>query len=174
MKQIKCSVFILAVMAISASAKAQSTTGTTNLHVNIVDALSITVNTTDVTLTFTTPADYQNGRDSTINSHLTVTSNQAYDITVKAASAELSNAGGDKINTNSVTVEIPAGQTDLGTLNSAALSTSDFMLISGGTAAVNKNINVKYSIPNTISSTSAILGKPAGDYETVLTYTITQ
>lgn len=159
-----------AVLGFSIATQAQLT-GTTTLHVKIIDALSITVNDANVTLTFANANDYVNGRDTTLNNHLTVTSNQAYDVKVKSASTNLT-SGANNIATNSVTVSIPAGQSLGGTTAPAALTTTDQTIISAGNPVTSQGINVEYEIPSSISTTSAILGKPAGDYTTTLTYTI--
>src|SRR3954465_12014371 len=61
------------------------TTGTTSVHVKLVDVLSLAVNNTDVNINFNNVSDYQNGVTVPMRGHLSVTSNKAYTLNVKAS-----------------------------------------------------------------------------------------
>ncbi|MBN9299469.1 MAG: hypothetical protein J0I41_20885 [Filimonas sp.] len=157
-------------------AKAQ-TSGTTTLNVKLNDALSITVNDPTVLLQFVTTADYQNGVSVTMPSHLTVSSNQAYTLNVKTAAATLAGTGANVATLNasivSVQLDNPVAQALGGTANTVnSLSSTNQPILSSATAVINKNVNIKYAIPSSVSSTSQVLGKPADTYSTTVTYTI--
>lgn len=161
---------------VSAGAKAQ-TSGTTTLKVKLNDALSITVNDPEVLLEFITTSDYLNGVSATKPSHLTVSSNQAYSLNVKTAAATLAGTGANTTTLNasivSVQVDDPVGQAVGGTATTVnALSTSNQPILASATAVMGKNINIKYAIPSSVSSTSQVLGKPADTYSTTVTFTI--
>lgn len=179
-KVLSASVLALASLSFATAANAQQTkTGNTNLHVVITDALDFTVNNTDVTLTFASAADYQSGVTSLQNNHLTVTTNRPYDLELQAAATTLAGTGGNlqTINASTVTVEIddPVAQALGGTATTiSALSDQKQKLLASATATSNKGINVKYSIPSSVSQTAEILGKAADTYTTLLTYTVTQ
>ncbi|GAA4308715.1 hypothetical protein [Compostibacter hankyongensis] len=176
----KCFLYTMVLPAIllglHQTAKGQNTTGTTTLKIRLVDALNITVNQSEVELAFETAGDYQAGKQVLMANHLTVSSNQAYSLNVKAADADLpGTASGNAatIAANTVSVTLQSG--DLGNdPTPVTLSTTDQQLVTEATPVMNKNIDVEYAIPGTVSSTDAILGKPADTYHTTLTYTISQ
>jgi hypothetical protein len=171
MKLVKSLVLGAGLLCAGMAAQAQ-TTGTTTMHVKINDVLSIAVNHPNVTLTFSNPNDYINGRDTTLTSHLTVTSNQAFDVNVKSGSANLT-ASSNTIAASVVKVEVASSSTGLGTAATAqSLAATDITLIDEAPGQANRSVDMRYYIPAATSSSSAILGKPAGDYTATLTYTI--
>lgn len=160
------------------TAKAQ-VSGTTNVHVKLADVLALSVNNADVNINFLTTDDYQNGVTVPMAGHLTVTSNKAYSLNIKAAGSLAGTAGNTDVLLPSVlSVALPAGgnNTGLGVTPSVAagLTTSDVPLLSSANPAVLKPIDVNYSVPSSVSTTSAILGKKSDTYTTVVTYTVTQ
>ncbi|MCC8407848.1 hypothetical protein LJ707_02835 [Mucilaginibacter sp. UR6-1] len=177
MKKILTVLFVTVVAGLGA-AHAQSTIGTTNVHVQLTDVLSLTVNDPDVYINFANEADYKNGVEVPMSSHLTVTSNQNYTLNVKCA-GNLTGTGSnaDVLSPSVLRVEMPAGgnNTSLGVTPAVAngLSQSDFSLLTSALPAVQKALDVTYSVPAAISNTSAILGKNADTYTTVVTYTVT-
>ena len=60
-----------------------------------------------------------------------------------------------------------------GTSSDVVLSTTDQMLISGADLGSQVVLELDYNIPATKSSSSDILGKPAGTYTQMVTYTAT-
>lgn len=170
----------MAALGITATAAQAQNSGTTILKVKLTETLGITVNDAEVLLPFNTYADYQNGVAVVKSNHLTVTSSKPYTINVKTAAATLSGAIASNTSTLSagdVAVELdnPTAQNLGGTVATvSSLSTTDAPILTGATAAAAKNINIKYSIPASISKTSEIIGKPADTYSTTVTYTITQ
>ncbi|OKS86597.1 hypothetical protein RG47T_2053 [Mucilaginibacter polytrichastri] len=165
-------------MACFGVAKAQ-VTGTTSVHVKLVDILALAVNNTDVNINFNTASDYQNGVSVPMAGHLTVTSNQAYTLNVKAAG----NLAGTGVNTDVLaptilTVALPTtgNNTTLGAVPTtvAGLTTTNAALVTGASPGLLKLVDVNYSVPSSISATTALLGKKADTYTTTVTYTITQ
>jgi hypothetical protein len=163
-------------------AKAQTTpntTGATNVHVDLRDVLELTVNNADVTLPFTAPADYLNGVSVPQTGHLTVTSNKPYTLSAKAAGnfAAAVVANGSII-TGALAVTLPAtgNNTSLGGAITAitAMTTANLPLLTGGVPAASKLIDVTYAVPAAVAKSTAVLGKPADIYTTIVTYTITQ
>ncbi len=138
------------------TARAQGTTSSATpavVTVTLVDILAIAVTVPAVPITFTTVADYQNGKSVNIPLHVTVSSNRAYDLKVKANS-ELTSlvVGTPAIPINNISVQVTTPS-----LNAAAaqpLSTSDITLTSSSPAAMAKAIDVTYS---TAPSNSAFL-----------------
>jgi hypothetical protein len=160
------------------SAKAQ-VTGTTNVHVKLADVLALSVNNADVNINFLTTDDYQNGVSVPMSGHLTVTSNKPYSLNVKAAGSLVGTGSNtDVLSPSVLTVALPSGgnNTGLGVTPTVAagLTTADAPLLSSATPAVLKAIDVNYSVPSSVSTTSQILGKKSDTYTTVVTYTVTQ
>ncbi|MBE9583108.1 hypothetical protein IM792_01470 [Mucilaginibacter sp. JRF] len=176
MKKILFALFATVVAGLGA-AKAQ-TVGTTNVHVQLSDVLSLTVNDPDVYINFVNSADYQNGVEVPMSGHLTVSSNQNYTLNVKCA-GNLTGTGAntDVLAPTVLRVEMPAGgnNTTLGVTPAIAngLSVNNFALLTSAAPGIQKLLDVKYSVPGSISRTNAILGKKADTYTTVVTYTVT-
>lgn len=170
--------FVSFLRIISSTADAQPTTGTTNLHVVINPLLSITVQQPDVTLTFATLADYQNGVSTPMTGHLTITSILPYTVSLAANAATLAGTGGNTqtVNASAVSVTAPAtaNNTNLPGNNLrtiTSLSTTPAPLI-GGSYALAAPADVTYSIPQANVATQ-ILGKEPDTYTVALTYSIT-
>ncbi|MCD2421419.1 hypothetical protein LQ567_01500 [Niabella pedocola] len=170
--------FLLFLGIASSTANAQPTTGTTNLHVVINPLLSITVQQPDVTLAFTTLADYQNGVTTPMTGHLLITSILPYTVSLAANAATLAGTGGNTQTVNaaavSVTAPATANNTNLPGSNLqtiAALSTTPAPLI-GGSYALAAPADVTYSVPQANVATQ-ILGKAPDTYTVALTYSIT-
>jgi len=170
---------LCAVALMSVGAAEAQVTGTTSVHVKLVDVLALTVNNSDVNLDFNVATDYQNGVTAAKSGHLSVTSNKPYTLNVKAAgNLAGTNSNTDFLAPSILTVALPATGNNValgGTATTiAGLATSDAALITNATPALLKLIDVTYSVPQAISITSAILGKKADTYTTTVTYTITQ
>lgn len=166
------------ILACFGVAKAQ-VTGTTSVHVKLVDILALTVNNSDVNINFNNASDYQNGVTVAMPGHLTVTSNQPYTLNVKAA-GNLAGTGAntDVLDPSVLTVALPTtgNNTTLGAVPTTAsgLSTTNAALVTSATPGLLKLLDVNYTVPSSVSTTSALLGKKADTYTTTVTYTITQ
>jgi len=179
MKKFNLIAVILLFMVVGAKAQDQ-TTASTNVNVELNDVMSIAVNNSNVLLRFVNSADYLNGVSTPQPAHLTVTSNKAYTINVKAT-GNLSGTGSnnDILDAGVVAVSIPSDGTNNGSLGGTltpvnALTTGDNTLITAATPVTAKNIDVLYTVPSSVSTTNKILGKTADTYTTVVTYTISQ
>ncbi|MBZ4192463.1 hypothetical protein [Niabella beijingensis] len=178
MKFYKLLVATTFVLGASVTATNAQTTGTTNLHVVINPLLSITVQQPDVTLSFTTLADYQNGVTTPMTGHLLITSILPYTVSLAANAATLAGTGGNTETVNAAAVSVTAPATannttlpgnNLQTITS--LSTTAAPLI-GGSYALAAPADVTYSIPQGNVATE-ILGKAPDTYTVALTYSIT-
>lgn len=153
------------VVGLGATRSFAQSSGNATMTVNLSDVLQLTVNTNAVNLAFATIANYQNGVTSLVNNQLTITSNRAYDLKVKAGTENLVN-GTNTIPVSNVSVQtVGTGNGTPSTVN--ALSITDQTLATGIPASMSKNISLEYK---TAANNEAFL-KPAGAYTTTLTYT---
>ncbi len=146
------------------SAQAQ-TSGNVTLNVTLTDVLALSVTDATVTLNFATATDYQNGLTVLKNNQLTVTSNKAYDLKVKA-NTDLT-FGAATIPVSNVNVRTTT--TGMGTTPTISLSTSDQSVASNATAAIAKAVSLEYSTTGNNQS----FATTAGTYSTVLVYSVT-
>ena len=142
------------------------TTGNATLTISLSDVLQLTVNTNAVNLNFTTAASYINGVSSTVNNQLTVVSNRGYDISVRAATANLTN-GVNNIPVGNVVVQ-PVSLVGGTARVVSALTTTNQALATGLPATMSSSVNINYS---TAAGNTAFL-QPAGAYTTTLTFTV--
>ena len=178
-KKLRKQAYVVALFLSSAAFTATyAQTGTTNLHVTINPLLSITVQQTDVTLTFTTLADYQtNGATTEMTNHLAITIILPYTVSLAANTGTFASTGSntDVVNAAAVSVTAPATTNNNNlpgsTLHTiSALSTTAAPLIQGSYALA-APADVTYSIPQSRVATE-ILGKTPDTYTTILTYSI--
>ena len=139
--------------------------GNVTLNVTLTDVLALTVNDQTVAINFATAADYQTGVTVPKNGQLTVTSNRAYDLKVKANS-DLT-AGSLTIPVSNVSVRSTTAS-GMGTTPTVSLSTTDQAIASNASAAILKSISLEYST----SSNNQSFARAAGTYTTVLVYSL--
>ena len=101
-----------------------------------------------------------------------VTSTKNFDVKVKADGANFS-FGSNTIPVDVLTIKAATGGTIAGTQNTVVLSTTDQVLIANAPLGSALTLNLDYTIPAAKSSSSDILGKPAGTYTQNVTYTAT-
>ncbi|MEM0518017.1 peptidoglycan-binding protein LysM [Aequorivita flava] len=160
------------------NAAAQNNTATTTVNIILADVISIDAGSVaiggEVAFNYVTAADYNT--DTTINvpNSLKVTSTKNFDIKVKADGANFTN-GTNNIPVNVLTIKPVAGGTTTmtGTPANIVLTTSDQTLISNATLGSAVVLELDYLIPAARSSSTDILGKPAGTYTQTVTYTAT-
>ena len=149
-------------------ASAQAT-GNTTLTVQLDQVRSITVADATVNITFNSAADYINGKSTTKNNHLVVTSTADYEVKVKS--------GGDLINgSNSIpigTISLTPTAGSTGTapdnlLPITNLSNTDQTIASSATGTVQTSINVQYAA----SGGTNYVNVPSGNYTATITYSI--
>ena len=157
---------------------AQNQSATTKVNINLSDVISINkqsvANGGLVEFNYKTAEDYNSTKRTNVPGSLIVTSTKSFDINVKANGANFVK-GSDVIPVDVLTIEpVKGGTTTMnGTPSSVVLSTSDQKLISGADLGSSLVLELDYVIPKEKSSSSDILGKPAGTYTQTITYTAT-
>ncbi len=167
-----CTTFLFSVFFASKAQAQANSTGTATLNVRIVDVLLLTVNTTVVNLNFTDAASYQTGVSATLPAQLTVTSNRAFTLKVRAGGTNLTSSESgntDVIPVNKISVSVANAAAIGGTANTVALSSTDQNLIASAPAGIAKSFNMLYST----AANDSDFAKAAGTYTTTLTYTAT-
>jgi hypothetical protein len=157
--------------------KAQNTTATTTVNITLNDVISIDAGSTaignTVDFNYATAADYNS--DQTINkaNSLKVTSTKNFNVKVKAGGANFMN-GTNLIPVNVLTIKAAtASGTMGGTKSAVVLSATDQTLVTNAPLGSALTLNLDYTIPAVRSSSSDILGKPAGTYTQTVIYTAT-
>lgn len=176
---------IIAVAALGAflfgigNAQAQNHTATTTINIILADVISIHDGAENsaaiggqVVLNFETAEHYNEGINAVVPNSLTVTSTTDFHIKVKANGTSFEGAG-----TESIPVDVMTIQVDGGTMGGIAtpveLSTTDQTLVTNAPLGSTLTLDLDYRIPAAKSSSSDILGKPAGTYTQTVTYTAT-
>jgi hypothetical protein len=172
---------ILIALTISSVAKAQTSSGTQTMSMTTGNSVSITFTSTTsttgntVSLPFTTATNYANGKTSTAQT-MQVVSNKAFNVTVKAASANFSYSGSTspapsmpvngilklKVSSNATGGTIAAPFSAF-----ATLTASNQNLITNGAIGTNQLFSVKYKA-------APGFDYPAGIYSVDVIYTATQ
>lgn len=127
-----------------------------------------------VAFNYVTAEDYNSTLSVKVPKSLKVTSTKNFDVKVKADGANFTDGTND-IPVDVLTIKpVPGGTTTMGgTPNDVVLSTTDQTLIGGADLGSNLVLDLEYEIPEAKSSSSDILGKPAGTYTQTVTYTAT-
>ncbi|OKS86599.1 hypothetical protein [Mucilaginibacter polytrichastri] len=144
---------------------ATTQTLTCPLTITVSDLSELKVNQADINLNYTGSADYTNGIYADASGHLTLSNTNPFDVYVKASSSTLSN-GANTLPVSVITIApMPAYP---GSFTSVNLSATAQKILSGTVPAVDKILNVRYAIP--AAKSPQLLGKPAGTYNTTVTY----
>ena len=151
-----------------AAAQALSQSQSPTLTITLKDALSFTMQTNAVNMTYETSADYNNGVSTVVNNQFMITSNKPYNLQV-SASGDLSNGGSTPLTIPVSTISVAGINTPDITGTVASLTTTPQPLATAAPATQSKNISLKYAT----SKSDAFL-QPAGNYTTTLTFTATQ
>jgi len=171
------SFFISFLLLISFSVKAQITT---NININLSDVISVNPNSSihadPVRFQYKNEGDYNKSQTIIRNSYLIVTATQSFDIKVKADGPNFvgeGNASGSFIPVNVLTVD-PSDNNNLpgAVISVINLSTEDQNIVTGADKGNEKQLTIKYIIPQTKSQSPDILGKPGGNYVQTLTYSV--
>ncbi|MGN7863863.1 peptidoglycan-binding protein LysM [Chryseobacterium sp. 22458] len=157
--------------------QAQNTTATTAVNITLNDVISIDAGSTaiggTVAFNYVTAADYNSDQTITKANSLKVTSTKNFNVKVKAGGPNFVNG------LNSIPVEVltikaaTAAGTMGGTKNDVVLSAGEKTLVANAPLGSALTLNLDYIIPAAKSSSSDILGKPAGTYTQAVTYTAT-
>lgn len=114
-------------------------------------------------MTFSTPADYQNGKFSDAPSSIVLTLGLAWTVSVRAATANLT-SGTNTIAISNVTVQVVGASFGTGIIT---LTTSN-QTIASGVLALLANFNFRYTMKG-----GTHLLKPAGDYTATVIFSTT-
>jgi len=173
---------IIATLALGAivfgtnNAQAQNKTATTAVNIILNDVISIDAGSVAiggaVDFNYVTAEDYNTSTTVIVPTSLKVTSTKNFDVKVKAEGANFTN-GSNVIPVNVLTIKAATGGTMAGTQNTIVLSTTDQVLIGNAPLGSALTLDLDYTIPAAKSSSSDILGKPAGTYTQKVTYTAT-
>jgi len=160
-----------AVILLNVNTKAQSALTVSKdvtLNLDLRNIVEFVVNKNTSTIVFDTYDKYVNGTNTPEADQLSVSSNKAFDMAVKAASATFDEAGNTQtIPAADVSVEVTAGG---GTKAAAqSLSTSNKDILTNAPAVLGEKYSIKYSA----TGGNDFLVK-AGTYTNILTYTVTQ
>ncbi|WP_426479300.1 peptidoglycan-binding protein LysM [Chryseobacterium sp. CBSDS_008] len=157
--------------------QAQNTTATTTVNITLNDVISIDAGSTaignTVDFNYVTAADYNSEQTVTKANSLKVTSTKNFNVKVKAGGANFMN-GTSLIPVNVLTIKPSTTAGSMGgTKTAVILSAADQTLVANAPLGSALTLNLDYMIPAAKSSSSDILGKPAGTYTQTVTYTAT-
>ncbi|GEJ44037.1 peptidoglycan-binding protein LysM [Chryseobacterium sp. ON_d1] len=157
--------------------QAQNTTATTNVNITLNDVISIDAGSTaiggTVAFNYVTAADYNSDQTVTKANSLKVTSTKNFNVKVKAGGPNFIN-GSNSIPVDVLTIKAAEAPGSMGgTKTAVVLSATDQTLVSNAPLGSALTLNLDYTIPAARSSSSDILGKPAGTYTQTVTYTAT-
>ncbi len=157
--------------------QAQNTTATTTVSITLNDVISIDAGSTAiagaVAFNYATAADYNSEKTVAQANALKVTSTKNFNVKVKAGGASFVN-GTNLIPVDVLTIKASAASGTMGGTKSAVvLSAADQTLVTNAPLGSALTLNLDYTIPAAKSSSSDILGKPAGTYTQTVTYTAT-
>ena len=176
-KQIIFGTLAVAAFFFANNIQAQNNTATTTVNLHLSDVISIDSGAAIggvVDFNYTTATDYNSDQEVDVANSLVVTSTKNFDIKVKADGANFTD-GSNTIPVDVLTVKAvnSASNPMGGTKNSVVLSTDDQVLVSNAALGSQLVLDLNYKIPASESSSSKILGKPAGTYTQTVTYTAT-
>ncbi|MDN6289716.1 MAG: hypothetical protein L0J63_05425 [Tetragenococcus koreensis] len=117
-------------------------------------------------------SDYNSEKTNTVPNSLIITFSKPFDLKVKANGKNFEN-GTNFIPVNVLTIKRNESSQITGTSAPIILSTQDQVLVSGADRGSKLNLDLDYIIPQTKSSSTDMLGKPAGTYTQEVTYTAT-
>lgn len=156
------------------NAQAQQTTTTVNIILS--DVISIesesTANGGSVDFHYENENDYNSEKTNTVPNSLIITFSKPFDLKVKANGENFEN-GSNFIPVNVLTIKRNESSQITGNSAPIVLSTEDQLLISGADQGSKLNLDLDYTIPQAKSSSTDMLGKPAGTYTQKVTYTAT-
>ena len=157
--------------------QAQNTTATTTVNITLSDVISIDSGSSaiggTVAFNYATAEAYNTAQTVAQANALKVTSTKAFNVKVKAGGASFVN-GSNLIPVNVLTIKAAAAAGTMGgTKNVVILSDADQTLVANAPLGSALTLNLDYTIPAAESSSSKILGKPAGTYTQTVIYTAT-
>ncbi len=155
----------------------EKTTATTTVNITFNDVISIDAGSIagggTIGFNYSSAADYNSTKSVAQLSALKVTSTKNFNVKVKAGGLNFAN-GTNLIPVNVLTIKAAADAGTMGgTKSPVVLSAEDQNLVTNAPLGSALTLNLDYTIPASESSSSKILGKPAGTYTQTVTYTAT-
>lgn len=129
-----------------------------NLEIVVSDLAELVANQQAVSLAFATTNDYKNGVSKDLPAHLRISKTTPYNLYVRASGTAFT-SGANSIPLNILRIGPMSNQVGVNTIT---LSTTAQQLIQSADPVIDRNLNIRYSIP--ASETSKLLNKPAGTY----------
>ena len=146
---------------------AASATMNSSIQVTVPKLSELTIpGGTTASFNFNTAASYNQGLIAAMSNPVTLSSTVPYTVTVKVGGDFTS--GSNTIPASVATLEKTAAET--AAVNPVVLSTTAQTLISTSNPQIDRAINLQFRIPST--QTVNLLNKPAGTYNTTVTFTI--
>ena len=175
-KQLIIATFALGAIVLGTNKAQAQVAATTTANIHLADVISIeggsVANGGVVDFRYETAADYNSTKTASVPKSLVVTSTKKFDVKVKANGENFSD-GANNIPVNVLTIKSNNSSTVVGTANEIVLSNKDQVLVQGAALGSKLHLDLDYSIPEAKSTSSDILGKPAGTYTQTITYTAT-
>ncbi len=176
-KQIFTATLILGAIVFG-TINAQAQDATTTVNITLADVLSIDAGSAAINgavdFNYLTAEEYNQSQIVNVPNSLIVTSTTSFDIDVKADGPTFA-FGAETIPVDVLTIKPVIGGTTTmtGASENVILSIADQKLISGADLGSAVVLELEYEIPAEKSSSTDILGKPAGAYTQTVTYTAT-
>ena len=179
-KQIAIAAFTIGAIVLGTNnvqAQALTATATTTVNITLNDVISVDTGSAaiggKVAFNYVTAADYNSDQTVAQASALKITSTKAFNVKVKAGGATFVNAS-SSIPVDVLTIKAAAAPGTMGgTKTDVVLSETQKTLVANAPLGSALTLNLDYTIPATESSSSKILGKPAGTYTQTVIYTAT-
>jgi hypothetical protein len=147
-----------------------SKTMDSSVDVTVANMMDINLPSTTIALDFTSQSHYSSGVTAAVTNQVMLSSTVPYNITVKAGTAAFVNAS-DATSTIPLSVMTIEGMSGQSGITPITLTTNPQTIVSGGIPVIDRKLNLQYRIPSAQVS-SAIFGKPPGNYNATIIYTI--
>lgn len=169
---------VLVLVSIKTQAQTQtnaSNPASTNVNIILSDFISIdgssVANGGSVDFNYTTAGDYDLNRTVSVPNSLVVTSSENFNIIVKAEGENFVN-GSSTIPVNVLRIKATTTGASISGQSGIELSNTDQTLVSSVGLGYKKSIGIDYTI-SAINAREHLLGKAAGTYTQIVTYTAT-
>jgi hypothetical protein len=145
---------------------ANAQAGNVVITTTLTDVISLTIVIPAAAIAMTSADHYQNGTSTDVPAALTISTNQAWDLSVKAQNANSSYLLNDiPVGNFSVTV---SGEADGVNSGATALTTTDQVLINGASGVALTSLAVNYAA----AGGSSFIGTAAGAYTNTYVFTV--
>lgn len=136
------------------------------LMVPPLSEITIPTSGNEVNFEFNTVADYQNGKSKIVPNQIKLSNNETYELYVKSDSKFFRRSG--------VQSDVPSSILQVGVeggTQSVTLSATSKKIVSNGTPVLDKDLNIKYTIP--AASAQTLVSKTKSTYSIAVIYSFT-